>query len=238
MNLIKKNLSNIIISLIIGILTFYLQPILEYIGKVVVNYFNLASDTFSNYYYSIVAENDPYTFEGLTNYLLILLFGIVLLLIYITFSRLIHGQELKIQSRIKEIGRQKKFTEKATKDEGVTDEEFWTNIRKMENISQNSLLIIDNNKKRLKLMIIITAVLMIVLLSNYAFKITVTTENTKFRNKTIILLPILGQEKINELKSSWALMENSNDYNRIIEEVNRAEKMLLKNRNLKKDNLE
>jgi hypothetical protein len=64
MKYIKKHLSTIIISLVIGVFLFYVQPILDFAGKKVVDFFVFTSDSFSNMYYEDVAMNDPHAFDG------------------------------------------------------------------------------------------------------------------------------------------------------------------------------
>lgn len=56
---IKENKITIIISLIIGILIFYLQPLLTFVGTQIVNLFVTVSTKFSNYFYQLIAQNDP-----------------------------------------------------------------------------------------------------------------------------------------------------------------------------------
>jgi hypothetical protein len=59
----------------------------------------------------------------------------------------------------------------------------------------------------------------ILLFSNYALKKSITKENVVFRNKCTILLPIAGEEKVNQLKSDWVQIKCQDDYNKIIKKI-------------------
>ena len=77
MGYIKKHKTEIIISTLIGILLFYIQPLLAYLGSKFINFLLFISNKFSIDYYQRLAENDVNSFDELSNFLLIAIFSLI-----------------------------------------------------------------------------------------------------------------------------------------------------------------
>lgn len=73
-----------------------------------------------------------------------------------------------------------------------------------------------NGALRIKILLIFMSV---ILFTNYTLYSSVTSQNVSFRNQTIILLPYVGIEKIDKIKSDWAQMKNSDDYKTIMNSI-------------------
>lgn len=213
MKFIKKHLSTIAISLIIGILLFYAQPLLEWLGQQAVTLFIFMSSSFSNFYYTKVALNDPNLLSDLTAYV-----SIVILIFLLAFQ-LISIKSIEWRRKNRETGvTALKITEKNVQKE-LQSKDFSCKIIRL-----------SNRIRRLSIMLYINITfIIIILLGQYILCKTIMDENTKFHHKTVILLPYIGTEELNKLKSEWALMQTADDYDKIIDTINTLEQTYLTN---------
>jgi hypothetical protein len=223
---LKKYRSTITVSLLVGIFIFYISPILSFIGDQFVEFLLYASDKFSDDYYESLAVNNPYVFAETTNYIASL--GSVSFLFWYLIYLKIKRNDLKegvakiladIKSMQDELERKK---EQLTKDERLEK----LNRVKISALSQKSRL--DKRDNALIGLSITTIFYAVAIFYTFALKTSVTHLNIEFRNQTIILLPHLGQEKINEIKSEWSQMKNSDDYEVINTKITEFENKYIK----------
>jgi ABC-type multidrug transport system fused ATPase/permease subunit len=217
MKYIKKHLSTIIISLVIGVFLFYVQPILDFAGKKVVDFFVFTSDSFSNMYYEDVAMNDPHAFDGFNNYLLSI--GMVMFFLWVLKDLFEKRKQIerKAESSLNKIKSLKEQLEQKNKD--INEDKIQEDLAELEESAEKLKLTISSKGNRFLSLIIPIAFMTILLFSNYALKKSITKENVVFRNKCTILLPIAGEEKVNQLKSDWVQIKCQDDYNKIIKKI-------------------
>lgn len=230
MRLIKKHLSTILISLLVGIILFYAQPVLSYLGNEIVNLFILTSVGFSNYYYKLVAKNDPYVFDEMNNYLLVLAFLLTMFFFLAETYRTKNQLKKKINELLNSIQDMRNRLNGSTteKKDKMDKEEMLSDIKQFEEQLTNQKESAEKRDKLLIAMVILQVFFGIILLSNYALNKSILKENIDFRNRQIILSPYLEQSEINKINSQWYLMENSDDYVSIVEKLKSYESQYIK----------
>ncbi|MBL4586657.1 MAG: hypothetical protein JKX84_06340 [Flavobacteriales bacterium] len=217
---IKKHLSTILISLFIGVLLFYVQPVLEYIRIKTVSFFISISDKFSEAYYSNIAKNDPNTFEEYNSSFLFMAF---LIFVLAGISHLLlRREELKssISDTILNIQETKKRIENK---DGGSKNKVGPDINELEKSAQKLKERIYKRDNLLISIAILGLFSVLLLFSNYVWNKSIASDNLKFRNRITILLPHIGINKAHEMNAHWAQMKTKEDFQVIINEIDSLE---------------
>jgi ABC-type multidrug transport system fused ATPase/permease subunit len=230
MKFIRTHLSTILISLAVGILLFYIQPILTVLGNAIVNLFLFASESFSDSYYKSIAKNDPYIFEQFNNYFLTIAFFGVFVYMTIYMRRKRSELKSKIKDRLSEIKELKKKVENGNNEKQLGKEEMLSDLNELEiqvSLREGQL---DKKENLFLVSTILVLSLGVLLFSNFFMNKNIVDENIQFRNRKVILLPYVDQTEIDKLNSDWTLMKNSEDYDSIMVTLKELEKKYLKNK--------
>ncbi|MBD0403650.1 hypothetical protein [Flammeovirga sp. EKP202] len=221
MKYLKKHLSSIIISLVIGVFIFYIQPILSYIGNKVVDFLIFTSDSFSESYYGSIAFNNPFLFDDFNSYILTIgtvLFFLELLKNFLERRNKLITKATSNLDRIRSL-KEKIKEEKKEIDKSIVQQE----LEELETSTENLSLVLEKKSNKFLTLTILISFMVILLFSNYALNKSITKENVSFRNKMIVLLPIIGEKNVNLLKAEWTQMNNSNDYKSIMTKIEKYE---------------
>jgi len=224
MKLLKKHGTTIIISLLIGVLLFYLQTPLKLIGDEFINTLNFISNSFSNLYYESVGLNDPNTYESSNNLLLIfvLTIGLFGAIRYLTHEKNKIKEKLsEIQSSINSIKGEIQPTKQEVE---ISEAEMFTMLKETEervNLSTKTISKADN----LIIMLSIVSLFMVALLYyNYAVMTSVTTENVNFRNDLIKVAPYTDEKEIKTLQAKWTMIKSKADYESIKGDISKLKR--------------
>lgn len=212
METLRKHKKEIIISLVTSIILFCLEPLLNFLGKIFVRTIILISDTFSNYYYTLVAQNDPNTFAAWNNFLLI---AIILIILFGYISYIV-GRKRELKERIERMQKKIAISKEFLKKEETADEKSKVNIlseiaafENDANQIQESLSKLDNKFLTLYIM---SFFLMALLFTNYALIEAISSENVEFRNDIIKIAPYSSHLEIKLIQAKWVSMKNKDDY--------------------------
>lgn len=217
METLRKHKKEIIISLVTGILLFYVQPALNFLSELFVWTFILISDTFSSNYYTSVAKNNPNTFAEWSNILLIIIISII------SFSSISYigsrKSELKkrIAKTLEDIARSKERLANKETEKEKSKEDILKELAILEddaNQIQESLLKRDND---LLILYVMSFFLMASLFTSYALTKAISSENVEFRNDLIKIAPCSSDPEIKLIQAKWVSMKNKADY-RIIKD--------------------
>lgn len=217
-----KHKAAILISFVIGIVIFYMQPILLWFGEAVVDFCIMTSDTFSEMYYESIAINDTNAFSALNNYILSLAMGIALLVSVKYIKQRKRDLIRKVKNQLTEIDKLNSKIDGDDTNNQLTEKDIQAELAFLEESVNETQDRLEKRDFRFIILTIITPIFILAMMGNYVMMRSVSIENTSFRNKMDILLPYVGQEKINKLKSQWCLMNNSKDYNAINKEIKSA----------------
>ncbi|MDO9339163.1 MAG: hypothetical protein Q7T72_01385 [Bacteroidales bacterium] len=211
-NYIKENGKNIFISLIVGILLFYAQPLLNLFGDKIVNSLIDISSSFSNYYYSNVSQYNGNSLDWINNYLLILFltFGLILGIQY--FSDTLEEMIKKIEKTLKEI-----TNEQLPAKEAKNEKEDYKDI--LNEIKVRIEKYKKNRKKMILTLILLSSLLLMFFYGNLFLTTSINNKNRIFDRQITILTPIVEKHKLDLLRAEWAQMTNIDDYNKINLEI-------------------
>ncbi len=202
---IKENKTSIIIALVVGLFLFYSQPLLTFIGTQIVNLFVAVSIKFSNYYYSLVAQNDP---NLISNYIA----SIIVLLYWFVVSSFFAELYIALQDYERELqnieGKLKGIKDDLSKGETTPELEI-TQLQKK----------IQKRKRGMKMVIAISFLLFLYFCFKQGMYSVVNAKNVSFQNKLIVLSVHLSEDEIKQLKAKWVLMKSSDDYKQIIRAI-------------------
>ncbi|MCX6222774.1 MAG: hypothetical protein NTZ69_17545 [Bacteroidia bacterium] len=210
------------------------SPLYLAIIIVVLNFFfdvflNL-SVNFKNTYYTFVSANVNFT----EHVIAILIIAFAAIGCYFVYSYIneayINVRKMLLESLEKISTARNEFHNKKQEPQpniDLSDEEFLLELGRVETNVQKKLSK-WNNKRYLfngvyALAIVLPVyLLLIVLISN-----SISNKNLIFKLQTTILLPYIGQDEVNKLNSSWALMRNETDYIKINTQIEEAKKKYL-----------
>lgn len=219
MKYIKKHKAAIVISLVIGVLLFYLQPFLIWLGELIVDFFVMSSDNFSQMYYETMAKNDTSSFISLNNYFLTLAFATASIIGILYIKRKKIDVLQRVKNQLSDIDRLKsKLDEDETNNE-MTDEDIRSELADVEQSVIESQKKLEKRDFGFTIISIITPALVVLLLANYVMMRSVAQHNVGFRNQMDIILPYVGQDDVNQFRSEWCRMKNSRDFNKIQKEI-------------------
>jgi len=217
---IRKHKVTIFITFIIGIILLYIKPFLDYIGEKFVSLLLGLSDKYNELYYSVLAKNNPYSFDAeilvVTVLIwLLLLWGWIIYEIHQKYSfRRIARQDLIEINTLKN---------KIVPEESESEIDVDSIVSKLEELEIEATKFKDSLYKRNHLKTF-TGILFIFISLLFFFEQSLNESTTKkyidFRNRTIILNPYVEISEINKL--------NSDDYKNLIEALEKLEKEYLK----------
>jgi hypothetical protein len=206
---LKRYKSNFIINGVIITIVFYpIQFLLDFLGNLFIQNVILISEILSNNYYTQIAKNNPNTFTDWISFFLIIIF-LTLLFALISYLEISKNQ-LK-QKFDKKINKQLPLSEEILLEEIKNTEEHLTKIQESLSKKDNSLYIMS-------------FFLMILLFINYAWMKGVASENVNFRNDIIKISPWADETELKLIKSKWASMKNKNDYVSVTETIQNIKK--------------
>jgi len=198
---IKENKKAIIISLVGGIIVFYSQPLLIFVGAQLVNLFVSISSRFSNYYYQLIAQNDPNLITDHVAFVITAFsyFGLMYLIISIAESVRDGKRKLAELERIIKGG----------KKEEIDVESEMPKLRK--------------NMRMLKGAAIAVIIVSVLFYFFLAFKQSLYSEvnfkNVSFQNRLIVLSVHLSDNEIKQLRAKWVQMKSADDYKQIMNSI-------------------
>ncbi len=196
-------------------------------GEKAVNSFVFISEKFNTTYYTAIADNNPYIFAEKTNYIIILISSIILACSLLAI--VIKKDEIRerINDNLSEIKKiRKTLTGEEVEEEKPSKEKLIERVLALEEINKSQKHHFDKRDNTFISVIILSFLLIISLFFSYIYSINVTRKNIDFTNKTTIVLPYIGQESVNKLKSSWTQMTTKNDYIAITKELETYEKSI------------
>ncbi|GEM_PF-2788835 len=198
MNWSKENLKMILFTIGSGFFIFYHQELIRFLIELLIS----VSKNFSDFYYSEVAINNTSILNALSGSMILGVF--VLIIFFAGYYLLMEKREVERNFKLEEL------------DEKNDVEKKRVSIKeKMDNIRKNARRRVGYVNLIIKAYIIFTSLFVLYSLVRIGLSTSVESQNILFMNKTEILLPYVGQEEINKLKSSWRLMENSEDFDQI-----------------------
>jgi hypothetical protein len=209
---LKENGTNIFISIIVGILLFYAQPLLKLFGDRIVDLLINISSSFSKYYYLSVSQYNGNSLDWINNYLLILFltFGLIFGIQY--FSNTLGDLIKKIENIFKEV-----TNEQEPAKEVKNEKEDLNNI--LNDLKVKIEKYKKNRKKMIFALILMSSFLLIFFYGNLVFTTSINNKNRIFDRQITILTPIVEKHKLDLLRAEWAQMTNRDDFNRINLEI-------------------
>lgn len=198
---IKENKKSIIISLIVGILIFYSQPLLTFVGTQIVNLFVAVSTKFSNYFYQLVAQNDPNLISDYVASIVVLLFWFLAVDLFVEPLVAIKTFE----SELKVFERKIKGGEGDLTREEVNIESEIANLKKT----------IKKKKVLTKLVITISFLMFLYFSFKQGIYSEVNLNNVSFQNNLTVLSVHLSDNEIKQLRANWVQMKSADDYKQI-----------------------
>ena len=198
---IKENKKSIIIALIIAITVFYMQPLLTFIGTQIVNLFVSMSNKFSNYFFQLVAENDPNLISNYIASLIVLVFWWVGMDVFMKPWEAIKDAEKKVIR----FERQIKGSETDLKKEEINIESEIAELKAM----------LRKRKVRSKFIIILSVLIFFYFSFKHGIYSEVNLENVSFQNRLTVLAAHLSDNETKQLRAKWVQMKSANDYKQI-----------------------
>jgi hypothetical protein len=205
MRFIKENKKAIIISLIVGIIVFCLQPIVIFVGTQLVNLFVSINNKFSNYFYRLIARNDPNLISDYVAAVTTILFYLVVLYSLNTIWDTVSDQE----SELTKLERLIKGSEDGSKKVEIDIESEIPKLRKRMNIL----------KVTAKVTIIISLFFYLYLAIQQGIYSQVNVKNVSFQNKLTVLSVHLSDNEIKQLRAKWVQMKSADDYKQIMNSI-------------------
>lgn len=220
----QSHSKTIFISLFCGIIIFYLSPVLTYIRVKFVEFLLSTSESFSNMYFQSIAKNSPFVFDYFNSYILI--FGSMLFFLFRLEQLKYRRDNLKVRvksnfDRIQNLKKELKGENKIDHKQSLSHQ--LEELSKMESTITETANELESRVFSLRAPIIFAYVISLILVSKHIYSTSISEENLSFRNRLIVLLPIIGEQNVNELKSHWAQMKNAKDYDYVIRKIEEFE---------------
>lgn len=221
----KKHRVTIIITFVTGLILIYIKPLLDFLGGKLISFLLLISDKYNEFYYTLIAKNDPYLIVSDTNYMIIFVAFSVYVGIFIYLLDQRKGLKKDASENLVKIKNiKKRITDNnVEQDNDLGEESILSELDKIEVIAEDNVRYFEKPNRVVLTARIVIVLVGILLFSKFAFYQSISDKNVEFRNRTRIILPYIGQEKINRLNSKWAQMKNSEDYEKIINELDEHE---------------
>jgi len=222
---IKKHKKEILISLVTGIIIFYFQPLLTYLGDTIIGWVLTISKTFSNGYYKSVAENDPNLFSDDVN--LLQIYCMIYLGLYWIGSLQTKRERFKrkIENMLSSINNLKERLNNIDSKESFKSKD---DLSKGLNASEARVLGLresfEKGKRAVTIAYVGVIVIFLLLAAKYTMAVSVSGLNLKFRNETMKVAPFVDDIEIKKLQSRWVQMESKDDYEGIIKDLTNLRK--------------
>ena len=200
---IKRNKEVIIITIIIGILLFFIQPLLTFIGTQIVNLLVAMSTKFANYFFRLTAENDSNGINYNIATMVIALFSGVLISMIIINQHMVKASESKL----------KIFEQKKIGGEGdLKKEKEEANIEsEIENLKKQ----VKKDKVLHKSLIAMVALALVYFWGGQVISSLVNSMNVSFQNSLTVLSVHLSDNEIKQLRAKWVQMQSADDFKQI-----------------------
>lgn len=222
--LIKENRKGIAISLIVGTFLFYMRPVLDFIGLQFVNFLAAISDTFSSYFYSRVAENNPYIFQERNNYFLTLALYLV---VYIFFSNFLKKQKnllvefIELKAKVSEQPQNTDLIE--------TESDTLLQNTNISDTIDKKILALKKILKQARFAYIISMLLVVWFYSLHVIDGVVAKANMDFKKQMIMVRPYVGNDAVSLFEASWVMMDSKSDYDSLLSRIDRMGDLAIKN---------
>lgn len=197
-------------------------------SKAIIGFFINVSTTFSDWYYRVLASNVYPNNDSVT---VLLLLAIVYFLI-LFYNDKTNRKQNKIRAQIDNIKAKIDDIENGVNNIDNTSS-YQIELSSEEKLSSlNMKLSLSKELSKTQTILVLMYLGIAVLISLYILvqvplNLTVNDDKSKFKQSIIILLPYIGQDEVNKLNSSWALMTNTADYNKITTQIEEAKKKYL-----------
>lgn len=225
---ILNHKTEIVISLITGMLIFYLQPLLGYLGNYFVKTILFISDKFSNYYYQSISKNDTNIFSEMNSIILNYFISIFFIGFIIYFREKRKKLQSDIDDSLSSISKTKEKLEELNSDENKKS------IKSKEELLEEITVFVESTKSMRDsiykkdnytiFLSITSAFLILLLFSTNAINSSISKENLIFKNDLIKIAPYTSDSVVIKIRSDWARIENSKDFDHIKKNIENLKK--------------
>lgn len=216
-------------TLAVSIICYIVFEKFNFVSNAIVDYFISINTSFSNNYYASLAKNNSFEIDIQNSFAVLMLLAMFVGFKGGKYMRKTNEAKSEIQFILEETKKNRKAPnekeKKAVGNNGELDAEA-LNLKR-----SDDLALYRAYYKKIKsgtyLFTGMTCILVLFITINYSINKSKNIAQISFKQKTTILLPYIGQDEVNKFNSSWALMKNAADYDKIITQIEEAKKKYL-----------
>lgn len=226
----KSNKKEILISLVTGIILIYVGPPLYNLGVWFVDRLVDLSISFSNYYYSTLAENNTLSFDETNN----------TILLWLMLCTVIYILQDYVQSKVKLLQEAKALKRKNSlhRDQLLgklqypqTDEEKQKMLDEMQEVDDSLdgiLSALEKKKKSVKVMVMCYGLFVLYFYTKSLFHSIISDQINDFKIELTKLAPNVPEKTVKLLQAQWVEMDSKVDYDSIQQKISVLKGMVAK----------